>query len=442
MVDTLATPQESGKLLWLKRWIWFYFWLLIFEGALRKWFLRPLNGPLLIVRDPVVLIIYYQAYRCGKFNAKTMWPFALLSLLIVPLAIMQIVTGIESIWIALYGLRSYLLHLPLVVVMAETLTAKDIRRFGRWLLLLAVPMGALIIAQYYAPASSWLNAGAGERAGQIVSAGGHIRPAATFSYGIGAQLYVILAGIFLLDAVAQKRLYPLWLLASAALAITVSTPALGSRTVIFTFAAMAIFMFIAGMNSVASLSRLVRLSVFLLALALLVTRLPFFADASATLGTRFSQASESEGSTEDVMQLRIVGVFERGFESAGVTSWIGNGIGMGSNFAAVLTTGNRSFLLGETEWERIVLEFGPIFGLMFLGVRVFAAIYIVVQASRALRRNNLLPWLLLPFVAPALVLYNFEMPTNLGFIVFGAGVCLAAAQKQTPAPATWRLQGQ
>src|SRR6266496_2306512 len=98
----------------LKRWIWIYFWLLIFEGVLRKWILPGLSGPLLLVRDPVALVIYYQAYRCGKFSGRTMWPFALLSAAMVLLACLQVSTGIVSLAVALYGLRSYLLHLPLI----------------------------------------------------------------------------------------------------------------------------------------------------------------------------------------------------------------------------------------------------------------------------------------------------------------------------------------
>ena len=35
----------------IKQMIWLYFFLLIFEGALRKWFLPFLATPLLVVRD-------------------------------------------------------------------------------------------------------------------------------------------------------------------------------------------------------------------------------------------------------------------------------------------------------------------------------------------------------------------------------------------------------
>ena len=50
----------------LRRLIWLYFWLLMFEGALRKW-VPPLSAPLLVVRDPLVLLIYFHAVRCRRF---------------------------------------------------------------------------------------------------------------------------------------------------------------------------------------------------------------------------------------------------------------------------------------------------------------------------------------------------------------------------------------
>jgi len=428
MLDDDALLREQRQLLWLKRWIWVYFWLVIFEGVLRKWILPALSGPLLIIRDPVVLIIYFQAARCNKFTSKIMWPVALLAAMIVPLALAQVVVGIDPPWVALYGLRSYLLHLPLVLVMAETLTVADVRRYGRWLLLLAVPMTALVIAQYYAPIDSWLNAGAGEGAGQITSSGGHIRPAATFSYGVGAQFYVTLTVIFILYAMMRKRIYPRWLLWSAALSMVAIVPALGSRTVIFSLAIVAIFLVVAGIRSAAGIVRLARLSILLLAIGLLVSQLPFFNEASATLTTRFDEASHSEGSIQDVLKLRVWGDFEGGFESVGVTNWLGQGIGMGSNFAAVVTTGAKGFLLAEMEWERIILEFGPICGLLFLGFRVVTAAYISVKATKRLRYNDALAWMLLPAVIPPLLFNSMEQPTFLGFAILNAGICLAASR--------------
>src|SRR5689334_1766816 len=59
---TSADPLRPLR--WL---IWTYFWLLIFEGALRKWVAPSLANPLLIIRDPVVIAIYALAFARGIF---------------------------------------------------------------------------------------------------------------------------------------------------------------------------------------------------------------------------------------------------------------------------------------------------------------------------------------------------------------------------------------
>ena len=44
----------------LKKGIWLYFLLLIFEGALRKWLLPGLATPLLVVRDPIAMFLLFR----------------------------------------------------------------------------------------------------------------------------------------------------------------------------------------------------------------------------------------------------------------------------------------------------------------------------------------------------------------------------------------------
>jgi hypothetical protein len=89
-------------------------------------------------------------------------------------------------------------------------------------------------------------------------------------------------------------------------------------------------------------------------------------------------------------------------------------------------------MLGENEWGRVVAEFGPLAGLLFMGVRVAFAGYIAMRAFRALKRNEPLAWQLLPAVLPVLVFDLMEQATFLGFMVFGAGICLAAARIGAP----------
>jgi hypothetical protein len=415
-------------LLWLKRWIWVYFWLLIFEGVLRKWVVPALSGPLLLIRDPVALIVYIQAYRSHRISMKTMWPVAMVATGVVLLAGAQVMTDVETVSVALYGLRSYVLHLPMIFIIAETLDAEDLRRFGGWLLMLSIPMSALVMAQYRSSGDAWLNAGAGLDSGQIASAGGHIRPAGTFSYGAGMQCLEVLFASILLDALMRKGRYPQWLIWASLIATIAMVPALGSRTVLFTLVALALFTLAAGISDAARVASLLKIAVVLALALFIVIQLPIFNDAVQTMAERWQQSEKSEGGVQDVLGTRIFGVVGIGLEAAGNTPLLGRGIGMGSNFAAVSTTGEASFMLGESEWERVIPEFGPLAGLLFMGARVAFAFYIIMRAYRAMKRNEPLAWQLVPAVIPVLLLDLMEQPTFLGFMVFGAGLCLAAAR--------------
>src|SRR5258708_2827447 len=53
--NSLMQPPDESKS--IRRLIWLYFWLLIFEGALRKWVVPSLSSVLLLARDPVVIAI-------------------------------------------------------------------------------------------------------------------------------------------------------------------------------------------------------------------------------------------------------------------------------------------------------------------------------------------------------------------------------------------------
>jgi hypothetical protein len=429
MRDALPAAKDNPKLRWLKRWIWIYFWLIIFEGSLRKWVFPSLSTPLLLVRDPIVLIIYFQAARCGKFTQKNMWPFAMLSLGLILLGVAQIVTGANTVLIAIYGLRSYALHLPLVIVMAETLTAEDLRKFGTWILILSVPLTALMAAQFYAPPNSWLNAGAGEGSGQIASAGGHIRPAGTFSYGNGVVAFIPLVAGFAFFALFRPGWLPRWLAWAAIMSVIVALPFSGSRTLLFLMLGFLALTLLTGMARGSHLAGIAKLVVVMLLGVVVALQLPFVQEAMGTFTTRWQQASKSEGDTQSVLDKRVLGVFEGGLEASGQTAWLGNGIGMGSNAAAVLQTGSQSFLLAEMEWERTVLEFGPIFGFVYLGLRVFFGIYLVWRSFQILGKGNALPWLLLAAALPGVVIGGMENTTSLGLIVFSAGLCLVALNR-------------
>jgi hypothetical protein len=417
------------KLRWLKRWIWVYFWLLIFEGALRKWALPSLSGPLLIIRDPVAMVIYFQANRCRKFSMNAMWPFAVLAVLMILLAGAQLISGIVTLPIALFGLRSYLLHLPLIAVMATTLEEEDLRKFGRWLLLLSIPMMFLILVQFKSPGGAWINAGAGEDSAQIGSAGNHIRAAGTFSYGNGAQLFVVLAAAFVLDAtIRRSRDYPRWLIFAALFATIASVPLLGSRTELFLMTALGAFTLFSAMTNRAQLNNVLKIAAAVLLATFIVIQLPFVREGISVMSERWQNAASAEGDVNEVLYTRIFRGLEESVENAGTTPMLGMGIGMGSNFGAIQSTGTATFTLGEGEWDRVVNEFGPILGFLFIGMRFAFAAYLALRAKSALDRHSPLAWLLLPLALMLATMAVMEQATSLGFLVFCSGLCLAAAR--------------
>src|SRR6185436_16477403 len=61
MIENTAARQQ------LRRLIWLYYALLLSEGMLRKWVVPSLSGPLLLIRDPVVIWAYFIAYRANLF---------------------------------------------------------------------------------------------------------------------------------------------------------------------------------------------------------------------------------------------------------------------------------------------------------------------------------------------------------------------------------------
>src|SRR5438045_3209696 len=65
---TLSAPDmEGGVKRAIRGLIWIYFFLLMFEGVLRKWLLPSLSDPLMLIRDPFLLAIYVLAIASGAF---------------------------------------------------------------------------------------------------------------------------------------------------------------------------------------------------------------------------------------------------------------------------------------------------------------------------------------------------------------------------------------
>lgn len=409
----------------LRRLIWLYFWLLLFEGALRKWFFPGLSNALLIVRDPVALAIYALALRDKVFptNGFVLWICGLGAL-----CFLASFGGIGTLPVTLYGLRADFLHLPLIFLMPRVLRAEDVRRMGFALLVLLLPMTPLAVKQFQAgPLSSWNVGAGGEVGGQLFAAAGKVRASGTFSFATGLATYLALATAFLLDDLLGARAYPRWLSIAAVPALALTLGVSGSRTAVISVTIVcSLVLLIAFLRPKQMRGAAQFIVLAVVAVVGLVWLAPVFMEGIAVQRERF----ESGGGVHQGIVMRFAQDFIAAGGALSNAPPLGLGLGVGTNVGAKLLQGHREFALGEGEWQRVILENGATLGVGYLGLRLAITLSVALAALRVYRQGRILPLLLVGAGGLDLATAQFGQPTTLGFAVFTAGLALAAVAPQ------------
>ena len=96
-----ATVQRIRSVLWI------YFLMLIFEGALRKWFLPSLSSVIAIIRDPIALYALFLGWPLVWRQPWINWLKPLFCIVIVSF-ILAVTVGHGDLVVAYYGARIYL----------------------------------------------------------------------------------------------------------------------------------------------------------------------------------------------------------------------------------------------------------------------------------------------------------------------------------------------
>ena len=433
----MQSATNERLIVHIKRLIWLYFVLLIFEGTLRKWVLPQFSDVLLVVRDPVVLAIYFLALKARVFPRNAyilaLGIIAILSWLVALLVLSPYISIKALVLVTGFGFRSNYLHLPLIFILGKVLTAEEVKNFGQWILIGLIPMAVLLAIQFNSAPDAFINrtAGLGDTQ-QITAGGGKIRPPGTFSFVSGVIFYSALAAAYLLYGALTRGLYRNWLLYSAGFALVLTIGVSGSRSVLLAVlvvvSSMAVIIFVrpSAINRFGRNLLIVVLAVFV------ASRLPVFNEGVQVLSDRFTDTAEADQKAIAAgLMERLLGGFTEGLRLLPHAPIGGYGLGIGTNGGAKFLTGRTIFLLTEGEWGRIVLESGPILGLAFLVWRTVLTGYLGLISFRQLKRGEILPIML--FCAGFVSLLNgqFGQPTNLGFAVFVSGLCLAAANTKT-----------
>lgn len=423
-------PEERARRI-VRFLIWTYFWLLIIEGALRKWAFPQLSNPLLVVRDPVALAIYFVSLRARVFP-KNGWFIALIVIGILSSAatFLQLSPYIEMSQIALvcgYGIHANFFHLPLIFVMARVLRFEDVKKFGLWTVLLVVPITLLMIAQFRAAPDALVNRTAGGEGEMMMSALGKVRTAGPFSFVIGVVAYFALATGYVMWGALRPGTYKNWLLIVAGVSILIGTAVSGSRSVVAGCALVVAFLVPIFFLRRDAINRVGQVLLVVVIVGFLVSRTPIFREGINVLSTRFSEAAG------DSDQSMAGGFIARAFSGFGESAFVigkapalGYGLGVGTNAGANILTGHATFLLTEGEWSRVLLESGPVLGIAYILWRVGLTAQIGWACLKSVRFGNLLPIFLFASGFVSMVSGQFGQPTILGFAVFSFGLTMAA----------------
>lgn len=395
--------------------------LWVVEGALRFWVFPSLYGPLALVRDPVVIVIYALALQ-NRSLPMNGFVSALLALAMLSIPA-SILVGHGDLAVTAYGVRSNFLHLPLMFVIGHVFRAQELQKLAGWVMLLSVPMAVLAADQFRSPAGALINKGGME------THYGTVRPAGTFAFVLALVYFQTLVAAFTAHRLIKyPRAWGVVAIASA-FSLFVMVSVSGSRTAVV---AVAVIVVLALALAIRAARQLVPM---LIGLALVAALVGGFGSSelleagTEQLAKRFSDAGSS-GSVVSQAVDRVLG------GTLGVTGnvlnydWLGQGVGLGTNFGGQTFTGKRgAFLVGEGEWSRVMGELGILLGLPFLMVRTGLVFYLASRAWTAhIRYRDPLPFLLFGAACIPMLMGQWGVPALQGFAPISAGLCLAASK--------------
>ena len=443
------------------------YWLLIFEGALRKWVLPQFGRILFFVRDPLVLLVYALVLT-RRTRLRSPWLETGVGLGIASFVLVighAVFNGAVPVYLALYGWRNYFFYLPLAFIIGSYFQKRDLENVARKTLIIAIPMAILVSAEFSAPTYAPINAGSGESFEDQYTTwnvpGGYVRPMGTFTSSLGLTGFVassvaLAFGVWLTPGTALwfKRH---WLLVATGAILTLL--GLGGSRGAIVWSGIVIYGTIAGLTLLGNKIGLKAIIVSTVFVLVGIITLPIaFPAATEAFTQRWIGAGEAEGRAYG-----SGGIFARvAYESLSFryltaqTPLLGYGLGSAGN--AAWRVGARDEIIpfatqdqinaAETDWGRNILELGPIFGFFFIAYRIGFAIWLAKQSLAATRTSgDLFPLVLCSFVGQ--LIFSGEMTahgTMNGYAWLFTGFCMAAIHQCTssvrPVYRTWSRFGK
>lgn len=428
MKNTMEIQQDNSiePYKQIKRVIWAYFFLLIFEGALRKWILPGLASPLLVVRDPLAIWLIFTAWNRGLMPSN---PYLSAMMIVGVLGILtSVFFGHGNLPVAIYGARPYLIHFPLIFVIGAVLKRNDVEDMGKAILYISVFMVVVIAFQFYSPQSAWINRGVG---GDVEGSGfsgalGFFRPSGTFSFTNGITLFFSIASCFVFYFWLTPNKINKILLIAATVSLLASIPFSISRGLFFSVAITAVFVLFTITRNPRIFWKILFAGLAFILVLTLLSQTTTFETATAAFFSRFENASASEGGLEGTLVNRYLGGLLKSFYFDEGLPVFGYGLGSLSNVGSMLFSGNIVKGISEGEWGRGIYELGIIMGLGLIVIRLGFSLVIAIKSFNKLIKGDILPWILLSCFLLNIPQGNWSQPTALGFSVLVGALLMAS----------------
>ena len=380
--------------------------ILIFEGAIRKWISGSSTLPLILLRDLLAGYVVVRALSHGHFRHQraVLQVLMLWSACVLGWGLLQLTLGESNFPVLLIGLRFWLLYVWFAVAAAAGMSERDYIAALRALLISLVVMAPLVVLQRYSPPGAFVNKSLeGEEEDIFVVIAGVVRTTGTFSFTSGYTIFLNTCAPFALGAFeARKRTTWHRVLAMAVLAALVICTLVSGARASFVYAGMMLGLFLLGNLLFAPMRRKgIALVAAVLALLLVAMLASLFQGAVDAIQERFQVAAQSEDFFSRTLSIFLgePGTLER-------ASWLGAGLGIGSNLAQYVQTGGRVvFVYAETEAGRTLIE-GGVLGVLFILLKLGTiALGMTVALKRAIKTRAVFP--LLVWVALALAMLTW-----------------------------------
>ena len=422
--------KENANRAKLVNLIFLVYWLLIFEGALRKWILPELHQVLYFVKDPLVLIIYWKALKFRFYPNDLVFKFAMLiAFLMTFVVLIQVNTQTTPILVLLFGFRNYFFLIPLAFIIKSAFEKIDLDRLIRQTLMLSIPMAMLVVVQFYSSPDSFVNKGVTDEGYVMVVVENIVRTTGTFTYTAGQSIFcgsvfAILAFVWTLSS-SHRPIKKSYLLVASVAVITLIALS-GSRTVFF-FVFLVLLAMLVSNFLIRDITR--KAKSFFVPLALIffgaLIFIYIFPEALDAIVGRQQTAVDDEGST-------IARAFRSFYQFAYITIDVPSfGYGIGSQSAGGLSLSQGTFdSIEDDEWTRLVIENGFIVAGLYILLRLSLAIKLFIGSIKALNvSGNSLSFILLSFLVMPLINGSITTQGTInGYVWLFAGFTMAASK--------------